>query len=159
MSDDDIELNVKGLDKLLKALKGKAPVIRIGILGESSVRGSGTAEGSPTNAQIGAWQEFGTTKNPIRSFLRMPLSVFLQKRMESSGALSKESLNAVVAQATMLPWLKKIAILAEGLVAEAFDTAGFGTWIPSDMRRKTNHQTLIESAQLRNSITSEVRED
>jgi hypothetical protein len=158
VSDENVTVNVDGLDKLLKALKGKLPVARVGILGDSAARGSGTAEGAPTNAQVGAWAEFGTAKSPVRSFLRMPIMTFLQKRMESSGLFSKEELNKVVAQGTLLPWVKLVAILAEGIVAEAFDTGGFGTWVPSNMRRKKNHQTLIETQQLRNSVTSEVKE-
>lgn len=155
---DDVEINVKGLDQLLKALKGKMPVARVGVLGENTVRGTGTAQESPTNAQVGAWAEFGTSKSPVRSFLRMPITVFLQKRMESSGLFTKEELKRVVTQGTLLPWLKKVGILAEGIVVEAFDTGGFGTWQPSDMRRKKNHQTLVETQQLRNSITSDVKE-
>lgn len=159
MSDEDVTVNVNGLDKLLKALKGKLPVARVGILGESVVRGSGTAEKSPTNAQIGAWHEFGTSRTPVRSFLRLPIATFIQKRMESSGLFTKEELKKVTDQGSLIPWLRKIGILAEAIVAEGFDTGGFGSWIPSNMKRKKNHQTLVETQQLRNSITSDVKEN
>ncbi len=156
---EDVSVSVKGLDNLLKALEGKVPVARVGILGDNAARGSGAAQGMPSNAQIGAWHEFGTVKSPVRSFLRMPLSVFLGKRLESAGFFKEDVLKQVVDQKSLVPWVKKIGILAEAIVQEAFDTAGFGSWPPSDMRSKKVHQTLVETSQLRNAITSEVKEN
>lgn len=150
----DVELKMTGLEKLAKALKVKPPVARIGILGSNSSRTGGGA----SNATIGAYHEFGTSNLPQRSFLRIPISDNLEKEMESSGALDKDTLKAVIAGGTLLPWVKKIAILAEGIVAGAFDTGGYGKWRPSNMAYKANHQTLVETQQLRNSITSEVTE-
>lgn len=152
-------LKLDGLEKLLKALgSARKPVVRVGILGAAArepIKGSKTA---PSNAQIGAWHEFGTSKSPVRSFLRMPLSEKLQKELDSSGALDKDTMQGVIKSGTVIPWLKKIAVLAEGIVADAFDTSGFGKWKLSNMSRKKVHQTLVETQQLRNSITSEVRE-
>jgi hypothetical protein len=89
----------------------------------------------------------------------MPLTVFLQKRLASSGLLNKDVLKQVVDQKSLVPWVKKIGILAEAIVQEAFDTAGFGSWPPSDMSRKKVHQTLVETTQLRNAVTSDVKEN
>lgn len=152
------ELNTKGLDQLLKALKGKQPVGRIGILGQNAVRGGGTSAATLSNAAVGAMHEFGTSKLPQRSFLRIPIMDNLNKRLEAAGALTSETLNAVVATGSFIPWLKKVVVVAEGIVLEAFDTGGFGKWKPSDMAKKKNHQTLVETQQLRNSVTSEVVE-
>lgn len=149
----DVELNIKGLDKLLKALKGKQPKLRVGILGDVGRAGPG-----PSNATIGAAHEFGTSSLPVRSFLRLPISTMLGKELESSGALDKSSVDAVIKAGSVVPWLTKIGIVAEGIVSDAFDSGGFGTWVPSDMRYKTNHQTLVETHQLRDSITSDVQE-
>lgn len=166
-------INVKGLDQILKALKAKPPVVRVGILGEKTQRVEGKTtltfsevqnlkkprRGAdvPTNAEIGASHEFGTSKLPQRSFLRMPLADRLQKEMESAGALDEKVLKEVIRSGSVVPWLKKIAVLAEGIVLGAFDSGGYGKWKPSDMRYKTVHQTLVETQQLRNSITSEVK--
>lgn len=151
----DVELNVKGLDQLIKALGSKQPIAKVGILGGKNAR---STAGVNSNAQIGAWHEFGTTKTPQRSFLRAPISENLQKEMEAAGALDKDVLAEVIARGSVVPWLKKVAVMAEGIVADAFDTGGFGKWKPSNMTRKQNHQTLVETQQLRNSITSEVKE-
>jgi phage gpG-like protein len=169
----DIKLETKGLDQLLKALKAKPPVARVGILGEKTNRIEGKktltfAEvqslstprkggNVPTNAEIGASHEFGTSQLPQRSFLRVPLTDRLQKEMEASGALDKAVLAEVIRSGSVVPWLKKVAVLAEGIVIQAFATGGYGKWKPSDMRHKKVHMTLVETQQLRNSITSEVR--
>ncbi len=149
----ETELKMAGLEKLLKALKGKPAVARIGILGKSPAR-----DGGKSNAQIGAMHEFGTSSLPQRSFLRIPLSDNLGAALESSGAFDKDVLKDVLKLGTLTPWVKKMAIVAEGIVAEAFESGGFGKWPPSNMAHKKNQMTLVETAQLRNSITSEVIE-
>ncbi len=148
------QLNIKNLEKILKAFKAKPVVARVGILGESGRRQSS----GKTNAEIGACHEFGTTTLPVRSFLRLPISSLMQKYLDNSGAFDKDVLKEVVAKATFTPWIKKMAVVAESIVSDAFDSGGFGTWAPSNMARKQNHQTLVETQQLRNSITSEVKE-
>lgn len=156
MADDVTTLNIKGLENLIKALKARPMMVRVGVLGENAMRNDG--QDGPSNATIGAWHEFGTSRTPVRSFLRMPLTVFLDKEMKKSGLLTKETLAQVIKEKSLLPWLKKVAVVAEGVVAKAFDTGGFGTWPPSDFSKKHNHQTLVESQQLRNSITSDIKE-
>lgn len=151
---DTIEWNDKGLTNLLKALSGEAPVGRVGILGTKAGRNTQNAE---TNASIGAKHEFGQEGMPIRSFLRAPITDNLQKGLEDAGAFDEAALKQVAAEKTLLPFVKKICLVAEGIVADAFATGGFGKWKPSDMRFKKNHQTLVETQQLRNSITSEVK--
>ncbi len=136
----------------MKALKGKLPTVRVGILGNSNARADGES-----NAQIGSWHEFGTSKLPVRSFLRLPISALLDKYLAKEGALEKKTLKEVLESGTIAPWLQKIGFVAETIVSDAFASGGFGIWPPSDMKNKTNHQTLVESQQLRNSITSEVK--
>lgn len=152
----DVALNIKGLEHLAKALKDHRVTIRIGILGGGK---NARNNGAMTNAEIGAQHEFGTSKLPQRSFLRIPISENLEKRIDASGALDADVLRQVVTQGSVVPWMKKIAAIAEGIVADAFDTGGFGKWKPSNMKYKKNHQTLVETTQLRNSITSEVVEN
>lgn len=150
--EDSIKLD--GLNQLLKALKVKPATARIGILGGKSVRSGGGS----TNAEVGAAHEFGTEVLPQRSFLRVPISEHLQKEMEKAGALKPEAIQQILNERSLVPWLKKIAVLAEGIVAKAFDSGGYSKWPPSDMTHKLNKQTLVETQQLRNSISSEVRE-
>jgi hypothetical protein len=161
MSDDTIRINTKGLDQLIRALGKRAPVARVGVLGAKASRATppqGGLGGTKSNAEIGAAHEFGTSKLPIRSFLRMPISEKLESYLESSGAFGKETLNEVMRSGSIVPWLTKVGIVAESIVADAFSSGGFGKWQPSNMKYKKNAQTLVETQQLRNSITSDIKE-
>lgn len=149
----DVTLEVKGLDQLVKALKKKPPQIKIGILG-----GGQREEGKLTNAEIGAFHEFGTVNLPVRSFLRMPLIDHLNPALMRANLISKKAIAEVIKSGSLLAWAEKVGVIAEGVVLTAFDTGGYGKWKPSDMRRKKVHMTLVETQQLRDSVTHEVRE-
>lgn len=153
MNDNDVvELKTPGLDKLIRALNARPPSARVGILGNNSAR-----SGRTTNATVGAAHEFGTSVLPQRSFLRVPISEHLESYLKKSGALNKETFKEVIASGTVTPWMEKVAIVAESIVLDAFDSGGFGKWKSSNMDHKKNKQTLVETGQLRNSITSEVK--
>lgn len=159
---DAYTINTKGLDQILKALKGKMPQARVGILGGKAVRNAQGGNKTPSNAEVGAVHEYGAPARgiPARSFLREPISDNLDKEIEKSGALDKEVLKQVIKDGSTLPWMKKIAVLAEGIVAEAFDSGGFGKWKQWKNPNYTNNagQLLVDTKQLRDSITSEVKE-
>ena len=146
-----IKIETKGLDQLIKAMDSKATV-RIGVL-----RGGSRTDGS-TNAAILLKHEFGEEGLPIRSPIRVPLMDNLQQYLEEAGAFDEASFEKVVDSGTFHNWLEKIGLVAEKVIQDAFDTGGFGKWPPSNMKLKKNHQTLVETQQLRNSITSEVKE-
>jgi phage gpG-like protein len=156
--DGDTTVNVKGLDQLLKALKvDRLPVARIGILGGGAVRkGAG-----PSNAEVGAVHEYGSPARgiPQRSFLRIPISENLDKRMVNIGAADQDALTQVIKTGSLLPWLTKVAALAEQIVFDAFDTGGFGKWPAWKSKAYTNNtgMLLVDTQQLRNSITTEVK--
>ncbi len=159
---DTIVLNNRGLKQLIKAFKTDIPTGRIGILGGAKPRepedGKAAPKGGePTNAFIGACHEFGTSKLPRRSFLRDPLSTNLDSHLKRSGAFKDSVLKEVVATGNLVGWLKAVMVVAEGVVAQAFDTGNQGKWKPSNMKYKTNWQTLVETHQLRDSITTEVK--
>lgn len=139
------ELNTSGLDKLIKMLKGNLPSLKIGIFGDSR------------NAEIGSYHEFGTSKMPKRSFLREPMIDGFEKALENSGAFDKDALKDVMAEKSIKPWLEKAAVVAEGVVAEAFANGGNGNWAPWVKGYENNTgQLLIDTQQLRNSITTKV---
>lgn len=157
MSDDGqtIELKTEGLDKLLKALKKKPPVAQVGVLGDKNAR-SGLVN---SNATVGAAHEFGTTKSPQRSFLRVPITDNLQKYMERAGEpFWKAAIKDIIKAGALTEWAKRLGLIGETIVGDAFDSGGFGKWKPSNMKNKKVQQTLVETQQLRNSITSRVVE-
>lgn len=171
-ADDAFEMNTKTLDGVLKALKDNMKKVRVGILGGKTVRNQfhisggrsvNAKNGMPkghievaTNADVGAIHEFGGEKMPQRSFLRMPITEKLQKELENSNAFTEDTLKEVVKQGSFLPWLYDLAALAEKIISDAFDTGGFGKW-PKTKTENNTGMTLVDTQQLRNSITSDVK--
>jgi len=154
------EINLDGLEKFAKAVKALTPpYIKVGVLGDKANRTDGGAN-SPTNAEIGAAHEFGSPKKglPVRSFLRMPLTDVLPKRIEDTDLFSDKQLEEVAKTGTLRPWLDVISKLAKAVVIDAFHEQGWGKWKKSDMTYKKNHMTLTETGQLRDSVDTKVVE-
>ncbi len=152
-------IKIDKLQALSAALKAKPPKAKIGVLGSKDARPSGGL----TNSQVGEFHEqleFGSSKIPQRSFLRMPLSNFLKPALEKSGLFDKDVLAKVVAEKSLKPWVTLVAIEGVGVVADAFNTHGFGQWAPlapsTLASKKIPSDILIETQQLRNSIGYEV---
>ena len=151
---------------------GKHFKTHVGILGNRNNRatlsraGTGKAKvtqnetlATATNAMIGFVHEFGsyTAKIPERSFLRVPLMLFLGTAVnEASGKINKAIEMADVARAYAI-----LGIAAEKVIQEAFATGGNGSWPKlksMTIARKGSSAILIDSGQLRKSITSKVVE-
>lgn len=163
MSDDGVTINTKGLDQLLKALNARPPTARVGVLADTTARKNNTTKGSiPTNAEVGAAHEFGAPARglPQRSFLRVPITDNLDKRLEQEGMTDEQALKDVIKSGSVLPWVKTVTAIAKGIVTEAFATGGFGKWKGwSDSHYSNNAgQLLVDTKQLRDSIVMEVKE-
>lgn len=141
---------------MIAAFKGRLPVAKVGVLGDG--KNHRTEDGAPTNAQIGAWNEFGTSRMKMRSWLRMPISLKLQSALQEAGAFDNATLKKVIEEGSLTPFVAKIGIVGEAVVLGGFDTSGYGYWPASDMTKKENQQTLVETQQLRNAVASEVTE-
>lgn len=150
----DFEYKDNGLRELLDILEGNIvlPSAKVGILGASNSRPD---DDGLSNAQVGFYHEFGIgDKN--RSFLRMPLVMNLNRELSKAGIFKQEVIEKLLSEKDGLTFVRKIGVVAEGIVLDAFHTGGFGAWKPSNMAHKKNKQTLVESTQLRDSITYEV---
>ena len=115
-----------------------------------------------TNATIGAAHEFGSLKRhlPKRSFLREPLIDHLQESLNAAGVFSEATQAEIIKEKSMVPWTKRIAVLAEDVVKKAFDTGGYGKWpklSKETLAHKTTKDILVETTQLRDSIISDVK--
>ena len=73
-----------------------------------------------------------------------------------SGIFKKKNLKKFLEDKGEDHFLNIMGIVAERTILLAFDSGGFGKWKPSNMFNKTVHMTLIETQQLRNSISYEV---
>ena len=152
MSSGD-EINDKVMRKLIATFAKAAPVVKVGILGDKNARSSGKA----TNASIGMDHEFGLDGHPQRSFLRVPISENLQKYLDKSGAFGEDVLKQVIANGDIVKWMFSVGITAETIVKDAFASNGFGQWAPHAPGYENNTgQVLVDTQQLRDSITSEV---
>lgn len=163
MSEDKgYEYKDMGLEALVKAFKDleDAPQARVGILGSKTSRNSDN-----TNASIGMKHEFGEiveyfgkqVKLPVRSFLRVPIIENMQKYLQKANFFNKNSAKKVIEEKSFVTFIKMLGIVGETIVLDAFASGGFGKWKPSNMQHKKNKQTLVETQQLRNSITSDVK--
>lgn len=149
---DIIESDFRGLDKLNRALQN-VPYAKIGILGAKNPRKSG----GETNSSIGYQHEFGIG-HPRRSFLRVPLIDNLKAYVEKSSAFDKDVLANILKEGTLRPWVEILATIGEKIVSDAFDSGGFGKWPAWKQPGYQNNtgQILVDTQQLRNSISSEV---
>lgn len=107
-----------------------------------------------TNGDIGAVHEFGSMSQhiPQRSFLRMPLTTRLKDNVSSNWGetILRQGFNSA---------LRKLGVMGENTVQKAFATGGFGVWPklkPATIARKRSSAILIDTSQLRRSISSRV---
>lgn len=110
-----------------------------------------------TNAEIGLKQEMGSLSDhiPRRSFLEMPLTMKMPDYYKTFG----ETLKKAFLNGDIRPAYVKLGLKGEQVVQLAFASRGFGIWpdnAPSTIARKKSSQPLIDTAQLRRSITSDV---
>lgn len=112
---------------------------------------------SKTNADIGLVHEMGSRSMhiPRRSFLEMPLTLKMPEYAATFGAQLMKAIDA----GNIKPAFTLLGIKGEQVVQLAFASRGFGVWpanAPSTISRKGSSQPLIDTAQLRRSITSDV---
>lgn len=157
---DTIRLDITKLVAIEKELKKKFEA-KVGILGDKNNR-----KDANTNALIGATHEFGApTKNiKQRSFLRMPLNQKLPEKLTEigQGLIDNMVTNNIKQQ------YKKLGIIGENIVHDAFDTGGFGQWAPTKyattrkklraMKYKKWHTESLETAAKHTKILVETRQ-
>lgn len=159
MSEDAVEtFDVRGLNQILKALKSDTLQCRVGILHDSARHsyGATSRQNLPTNAELGAIHEFGTSKIPARSFLRIPIQEHLEEELGNSELLDEQALKEVVQTGKKTSWLKAIAKAAKAVVEEGFATSGYGKWAPWS-HPHDHGSILVRSGQLRDAISSEIK--
>lgn len=130
---------------------------RVGIIGKKAY--ANREESEQTNADIGIKHEFGVRSEniPKRSFLIEPI----RERFEKEVVKHQKALTAKMEALDIEGVYELLGIIGEKVVQEAFETGGFGKWKPNALRTiqaKGSDKPLIDTSQLRKSITSDVRE-
>lgn len=159
MAQNHIKLNLAGMNQLAKLLKSASVTrVEVGILGNTANR----TNGSQNNAEIGLIQEFGRTEDPRipqRSFLRVPLRKHLKEEIEKSKTFSEQNIEKAIEAGNAKLLAKKLGMLGEKIVLEAFESSGDGQWAPNapyTIAMKGSDKPLIDTGELRKSITSRV---
>lgn len=140
--------NGEGIKALLKRLDDGH--VNVGILAKT-----GKHEDSDlTVAQIGFWNEFGTVVIPERSFIRSTIN----GQAKDIKAVSRSQLKKVInGQTTTEKALGILGAFTAGLIQERFTN---NDWAPNTTRtqnRKGSTNPLIDTGQLRQSISYEVK--
>lgn len=156
---NEVVANVKNLKTLIGYLSGGLPKVRVGILGSTTARNSGELN----NAEIGYTNEVGKQtgfpKIPRRSFIVMPLNMFFGRKLKEKRTLASGQFEKAIKSAKAEQFMQKVGFVAEEVIQEAFSTNGYGQWKPNapmTIEKKKSNSPLIDTGQLRRSITSKV---
>ena len=140
--------------KELEKLAGSEVVV--GIPATKNKQYNGEDGQNITLAELGAIHEYGVPENgiPQRSFLRVPLQTnldVLYKSLDKNLKFSKTNTNQA---------LGKLGAKGVSIVLEAFKSSGNGTWSPlkPSTRKGTGAKPLIDTGQLRQSMTFKIRD-
>ena len=158
----DVELDISKMKNLVELLKGGMPGIKVGIMGQKNKR----KKGEPTNAEVGFENEFGKMTGPVkipaRSFIRMPLMTHFYDKLVSKKSLTKKEFEKAVKNGKADDFARKVGLVAEETIQEAFATRGWGNWkenAPYTVMKKGSDSPLIDTGQMRRSITSKIIKD
>ena len=159
-----VRMDMRELRALQERLKPfKKWRVKVGILGAKAERfdieSSTSTADALNNPTLGLIHEFGSKANaiPARSFLRVPLMTKLPKRLEQIG---KALWRTIILKQGPEKALEQLGVQGEIEVQKAFNQGGPG-WAPLSpytVARKKKNKTaiLIDSGQLKRSISSEV---
>lgn len=164
MPQPKVLLDTKKLKTLLGYLTNGLPKAKVGIIGDKAkVKRAADSGEVLTNAQIGFIQEFGRLqgkpKIPARSFLVMPLKLYLDEFLQKRKGMTRQEFEKAVRSGKADKFIKKLGIVAEEVIQTAFETEGFGNWAPNSpatVAKKGSDKPLIDTGELRRSISSEV---
>ena len=166
-----VKIDTTGLDNLLTVAEKKYAV-RVGILGNKAhakhrmetgdlkKHGGhkiGNNASELTNAEIGLRHEKGVKSEhlPRRSWLVTPLEDHLPENLNKIG---EETIEMIIKH-QWLPAYQELGIICEQIIQRGFETGGFGKWkvlSKFTIQQKGSSAILIDTAQLRKSVTSTV---
>ena len=166
MKQTKISFNLDGLEDISRKVGSMRT--RVGVIGSKAAqshlldsKGVGNPRGGKSyinNATLALIQIFGSlTRNiPARDFLLMPI---MKKRRELIQSLQTGSMRDAFMKGDYKKMMELLGVKAEEIVQQAFETSGFGSWAPNKpatIAAKGSSAPLINTAQLRKSVSSDV---
>tara|TARA_R110000803_G_scaffold172825_2_gene235621 strand:- start:43 stop:513 length:471 start_codon:yes stop_codon:yes gene_type:complete len=150
---NQVMLDLSGLEELKNSLP-KDIAVKVGVLSDGNSREGGAVG----NAELGLIQELGSfSRNiPARSWLMMPLT---ERKAEIVKFLQSKKAKELVESMEFDRLLELMGLKAEGIIDKAFTSSGFGKWQPNSpatVRRKGSSRPLIDTSELRRSVSSEL---
>lgn len=159
----NVKGDLDGLNKLTKMLKDDY-TLRVGILG-ARARSQHDNESGVTNAELGAFHEFGTVKMPQRSFLWMPIVEKLNFNNPKMQDFKKFIWKQLFVKNAPKQFYATLGAMALDAIEWAFQTNGGGMWRPlspntekhfSKRRKKGLPQILTDTGKLRRSMSFKI---
>ena len=140
-----IKIDSSKLEGLIKKFSGKSPIGKLGILDDAPARTNVTGE-QIDNATLGYVHEFGDQGQEERSWLRASLM----------GHFPKEI--AIPSDVTPKGIVTELCKSGYDAIQGAFDSEGYGAWPPSYAATSEGRLTLVDTEQLRESVSYKVEE-
>lgn len=145
----DRDLGWKRIKKNLAEL-AREPAVAIGILAEEAPR----EDGKLTNVDIGTFHEFGTEHVPQRSFIRGTVDA---KRAEINKFVSDQLGRVIEGKETVDTSLAKVGEKVRAEIKGRIRAGIQPQLKPATIKGKGSSKPLVDTGQLLNSITYEVR--
>lgn len=156
MKQTEIKVNLDALESIRKEV-GDSYRARVGVLGGTAHQTDGS-DSSLTNATLMLIMMFGSiTKNiPPRDPLLAPI---LRHRRDLIRKLGGGQMKAAFERRDYKAMFALLGVAGEEIVQQAFETSGDGTWPPNrpaTIKAKGSSKPLINTSQLRRSVSSDV---
>jgi hypothetical protein len=144
-----VNIRLDELNKFARTFSEAGWKVKVGVMGSKATK----KHSGSTNAAIAIAHEFGSFEKhiPARSFLRMPLFVKTAKIITTVGARALGYLLKGNKKSIFI----ELGITCEAIIQEAFNSGGFGFWLPRKIYGD-GHPLLWKTAQLRRSVSSTV---
>ena len=144
---NEVKLDTKKIQELKKMLK--ATTIRVGV-----PEGAGGYDDGSTIAEVAFYNEFGTARIPERSFIR---STFNEQRDTFIKFMGSEAAKSLEGKQSMDTTIQRVGIKAQSEILKKFRDNDWDPNAPYTIAKKGSSTPLIDSGQLRQSITWEVK--
>lgn len=137
----DFQLSLDELDLSLSKFSDDGSVLTVGVHEDDNARED---DSKTTNADIGAYNQFGTSDIPARPFLDIGVMSGVDEYDQALNEREHEDLEDA---------LKTIGVFAQGAVRSYMTDLQSPPNAPSTIKKKGSSNPLIDTGELRSSIT------